>query len=115
LIVVGGLLGAVPLAAQTTGDLPDQLRVIGDVRFKGMKHLGKRQLKEARLKTRDPSRLPWHDGPRCAWTTRADTAAITASTGTRLPRRAHWDIQPTGIEAARVVFIVEGKAGENLE
>src|SRR5262249_36914933 len=89
----------------------DQLRVIADVRFKGRKHLGKGQIKEARLKTRDPSRLPWRERPTLRMDyLRADTAAITALYRHYgfLDARAHWDIQPTSDpEAARVVFVIE--------
>ena len=71
--------GAGPARAQPTGDLPEQLRVIADVRFRGTKHLGKRQLQEARLKTHDPSRLPWRERPTLRLDyLRADTASITA-------------------------------------
>jgi outer membrane protein insertion porin family len=100
-----------PVHAQPGGDLPEQLRVIADVRFRGTKHLGKRQLKEARLKTHDPSYLPWRERPTLRVDyLRADTAAITALYRHYgyLDARAHWVIESTpDPEAARVVFVVE--------
>jgi outer membrane protein assembly factor BamA len=110
--VLGLLAGAGPLFAQPGGDLPEQLRVIADVRFRGTKHLGRRQLvKEARLKTRDPSHLPWRDRPTLRLDyLRADTATITALYRHYgyLDARAHWVIESTSDpEAARVVFVVE--------
>ena len=109
--VLGLLAGVGPLHAQPGGDLPEQLRVIADVRFKGNKHLGKRQLKEAHLKTHDPSSLPWHERPTLRMDyLRADTAAITALYRHYgyLDASAHWVIESTpDPEAARVVFVVE--------
>ena len=109
--VLGLLAGVGPLHAQPGGDLPEQLRVIADVRFKGNKHLGKRQLKEAHLKTRDPSSLPWHERPTLRMDyLRADTAAITALYRHYgyLDASARWVIESTpDPEAARVVFVVE--------
>ena len=35
--------------------------MIADVRFRGTKHLSHGQLKQAHLKTRDPSWTPWHE------------------------------------------------------
>ena len=106
-----GLLAAVaPLRAQPTGDLPEQLRVIADVRFRGNKHLGKGKLKEAHLKTHDPSRLPWRERPTLRLDyLRADTAAITALYRHYgyLDASASWVIESTpDPEAARVVFVV---------
>jgi outer membrane protein assembly complex protein YaeT len=60
-----------PAAAQTA-DLPEELRTISDVRFRGLRHLGRRRtfglfgprdLKEPALHTRRPSVLPWRDKP----------------------------------------------------
>lgn len=50
------------MRAQTI-DLPEDLRSVRDVRFIGLKALGKKQLKGANLKTRKPSILPWRDKP----------------------------------------------------
>jgi outer membrane protein insertion porin family len=104
------LAGAGALRAQAAGDLPEQLRVIADVRFRGTKHLGKRQLKEARLKKHDPSRLPWRERPTLRLDyLRADTASITALYRHYgyLDATAQWVIESTpDPEAARVVFVV---------
>ena len=108
---LGLVAGAGRLNAQTTGDLPEQLRVIADVRFRGTKHLSHGQLKQAHLKTRDPSWTPWHEQPTLRLDyLRAETAAITALYRHYgfLDARAHWVIEPTpDPEAARVVFVVE--------
>lgn len=58
------LAGGVParIAAQT-GELPEELRNVAEVRWTGLDKLGGRQLKAANLKTRRPSRLPWRDRP----------------------------------------------------
>ena len=107
---LGLLAGVAPLAAQPTGDLPEQLRVIADVRFRGNKHLGKSKMKEAHLKTHDPSRLPWRERPTLRLDyLRADTAAITALYRHYgyLDATASWVIESTpDPEAARVVFMV---------
>ena len=110
--------GAGPARAQPTGDLPEQLRVIADVRFRGTKHLGKRQLQEARLKTHDPSRLPWRERPTLRLDyLRADTASITALYRHYgyLDATAHWLIESTSDpEAARVVFVVDEGARSKI-
>ena len=73
------LMVPVSASAQSGGELPEQLRVISGVRFRGTKHLGPRQLKAANLKTRKPSRLPWRERPSLRLDyLRADTAAIAA-------------------------------------
>ncbi|MFM8560142.1 MAG: POTRA domain-containing protein [bacterium] len=105
------LFGAAPVSAQVEGELPEQLRLVGGVRFKGMRHLGGKELKAANLKTRKPSRLPWRDKPSLRMDfLRADTAAIVALYRHYgyLDARARWRFEPTGDPAAvRVVFEVE--------
>ncbi|HVQ24578.1 MAG TPA: POTRA domain-containing protein, partial [Planctomycetota bacterium] len=110
--VLAVLADAGPLRAQPAGDLPEQLRVIADVRFRGTKHLGRRQIvKEARLKTHDPSHLPWRERPTLRLDyLRADTASLTALYRHYgyLDARANWVIESTSDpEAARVVFVID--------
>jgi outer membrane protein insertion porin family len=97
--------------AQSAGELPDQLRVIAGVRFQGMKHLGKRQLKAANLKTRRPSSLPWRERPSLRLDyLRSDTASIAALYRHYgyLDARAHWRLESThDPTAAKVVFVIE--------
>ena len=104
------LAGVAPLGAQPTGDLPEQLRVIADVRFRGNKHLGPGKLKEAHLKTHEPSRLPWRERPTLRLDyLRGDTAAITALYRHYgyLDASASWVIESTpDPEAAQVVFLI---------
>jgi len=108
---LGALAGAGPIRAQTPGDLPEQLRVIADVRFRGNKHLGMHQMQQGHLKTHDPSLLPWRERPTLRLDyLRADTAAIVALYRHYgyLDARAYWLLEPTSDpEAARVVFVVE--------
>ena len=80
-VLLAALLAALTLslpagvAAQSGGELPEQLRVIAGVRFRGFKHLGRHQLKSANLKTRHPSSLPWRERPSLRLDyLRADTA-----------------------------------------
>jgi outer membrane protein insertion porin family len=106
--------------AQPGGDLPEQLRTIAEVRFRGAKHLGSKLKKEARLKTHEPSRLPWRERPTLRLDyLRADTAAITALYRHYgyLDARAHWVIESTpDPEAARIVFVVdEGRPAKITE
>ena len=122
------LLAAVALAALAApgtpraqpSELPEQLRVIAGVRFRGMKHLGHRELKSVLLKTRSPSHLPWRERPTLRTDyLRADTAAITALYRHYgyLDARASWALESTrDPEAARVVFVVEeGKRSKIAE
>ena len=98
-------------AAQGGGELPDQLRVIADVRFVGLDHLGKRELKFANIKTRRPSRLPWRERPALRLDyLRADTSAIVALYRHYgyLDARAQWTLESTrDPSAARVVFVIQ--------
>jgi outer membrane protein insertion porin family len=57
------LAGAAGRADAQTGELPDELRSVAQVRFRGQHHLGKRQLKAAGLRTRNPSVFPWRERP----------------------------------------------------
>ncbi|MFN8588044.1 MAG: BamA/TamA family outer membrane protein [Candidatus Eisenbacteria bacterium] len=59
-VLSGGLAGR---ASAQSGELPEELRTVAEVRWSGMHELGGRQLKAANLKTRRPSRLPWRDRP----------------------------------------------------
>ena len=97
--------------AQGAGELPDQLRVIAGVKFRGNKHVGAGKMKAANLKTRRPSHLPWRDRPSLRLDfLRADTASITALYRHYgyLDARADWVLESTSDPAAaRVVFVVE--------
>lgn len=116
-VLLAALLAALTLslpagvAAQSGGELPEQLRVIAGVRFRGFKHLGRHQLKSANLKTRHPSSLPWRERPSLRLDyLRADTASIATLYRHYgyLDARAHWVLEPThDPTAARVVFVVE--------
>jgi outer membrane protein insertion porin family len=103
---------------QSGGELPEQLRVIADVRFQGMKHLGKRQLKAANLKTRRPSSLPWRERPSLRLDyLRADTASIAALYRHYgyLDARATWRLESTrDPAAAKVVFVIEEGARSHI-
>lgn len=105
------LLSPAEPLAQPGGELPEQLRVIAGVKFQGRRHLGRRELKAANLKTRKPSWLPWRDKPSLRLDyLRADTAAIAALYRHHgyLDARAHWVIESTrDPSAARVVFVIE--------
>lgn len=105
-VVPGGVRTA---AAQS--ELPDQLRVISGVSFRGLHHLGRRELKAANLKTRPPSPLPWRERPALRMDyLRADTSSIAALYRHYgfLDARATWVLESTrDPEAARVVFLVE--------
>ena len=57
------LSGAVTGVRAQNIDLPEDLRTVRDVRFIGMKALGKRALKAVNLRTRQPSILPWREKP----------------------------------------------------
>jgi len=59
-------------------ELPEELRTIESVQYKGMKKLKTRQLlKSAQLRTRRPSRIPWRERPTLRRDyLRADSAAI---------------------------------------
>ena len=100
-----------PACAQAAGELPDQLRVIADVKFRGLDHLGRRQLKVANLKTRRPSRLPWRERPSLRLDyLRADTAAIANLYRHYgyLDATARWVLESTNDPtAARVVFVID--------
>lgn len=97
--------------AQAPGDLPEQLRVLADVRFQGMRRLGRRELKAANLKTRKPSLWPWRERPAIRLDyLRADTAAIATLYRHYgyLDARTHWVLESTrDPAAARVVFVIE--------
>jgi outer membrane protein insertion porin family len=78
-----------PAAAQT-GELPEELRTIADVRFRGLRHLGRRPIAGAwvfgrrsltgiELRTHRPSGLPWRERPLLRRDyLLADSAAIVA-------------------------------------
>lgn len=112
LALVAALLLPFPAAApaQVQGELPEQLRTIAEVQVRGMKKLPRRTLKQANLKTRRPSLLPWRDKPSLRLDyLRADTAAIASLYRHHgyLDARVHWVIEPTrDPSAARVVFTV---------
>jgi outer membrane protein insertion porin family len=53
---------AVPVGAQTD-ELPEELRSIAGVSFRGQHRLGRRKLAAAGLRTRKPSVLPWRERP----------------------------------------------------
>ena len=97
--------------AQGGGELPEQLRVIASVKFKGMHKLGGRELKVANLKTRRPSPLPWRARPALRMDyLRADTASIRTLYRHYgfLDARVHWELRPSrDPEAANVVFVIE--------
>ncbi|MEQ1834122.1 MAG: BamA/TamA family outer membrane protein, partial [Candidatus Eisenbacteria bacterium] len=111
LVVALLLAGPHPARAQAAGELPDQLRVIADVRLRGLDRLGRRQLKVANLKTRRPSRLPWRERPSLRLEyLRADTAAIANLYRHYgyLDATARWVLESTGDPtAARVVFVID--------
>ncbi len=66
-----------PRAFAQGSDLPEELRTIADVRFRGLHKLGKREMAAAALRTRRPSRLPWRERPALRRDyLRADSAAI---------------------------------------
>lgn len=106
------LAGGVPsrLAAQT-GELPEELRSVAEVRWTGLDKLGARQLKAANLKTRRPSRLPWRDRP----TLRRDY--LVADSAAILGLYRHYGFLDAGVRvrvepmkdprSARVVFDVK--------
>ncbi len=113
LLAALALLSPAMLLAQSSGELPDELRVIAGVRFQGMRRLGGRELKSANLKTRRPSPLPWRNRPSLRLDyLRADTASIAALYRHHgyLDARVTWVLEPTrDPSAARVVFkVVEG-------
>ena len=61
------------------GELPEELRTIASVRFRGLHHLSRRQLSSAGLRTRTPSLLPWRERPTLRHDyLRADSAAIVS-------------------------------------
>lgn len=99
------------MLAQSDSELPEQLRTIAEVRYVGMHKLHKGDLKQANLKTRRPSHLPWRDKPSLRMDyLRADTAAIAALYRHHgyLDTRVRWGIESTrDPSAARVVFIIE--------
>ena len=112
LCFISGLVLAGPAVAQPNGsELPDQLRVISGITFRGMHHLGRRELKAANLKTRQPSRMPWRERPALRMDyLRADTASIAALYRHYgfLDARAAWVLESTrDPAAARVVFIID--------
>ena len=104
-------LGAPAAHAQGGDELPDQLRTIAGVKFQGLRHLGRRELKQAGLKTRAPSRLPWKERPALRLDyLRADTAAIAALYRHYgyLDAAASWRLESTrDPTSARVVFVVD--------
>jgi len=111
---------ALPGTARAQDELPEQLRVIADVKFKGMKHLGGGHWwlpfgginvpKTANLHTRRPSRFPWRAKPPLRLDyLRADTAAIATLYHHYgyLDASAMWTIESTrDPNAARVIFHV---------
>ena len=97
--------------AQGGGELPEELRVIASVKYRGMKKLGGRELKSANLKTRRPSRLPWRERPSLRLDyLRADTASIRTLYRHYgyLDAHVHWELKPSrDPTAAIVVFVIE--------
>jgi len=97
--------------AQGGGELPDELRVIASVKFKGMHKLGGRELKSANLKTRRPSHLPWRDRPSLRLDyLRTDAASIRTLYVHYgyLDARVNWELRPShDPSAANVVFVIE--------
>lgn len=99
-----------PALAQT-GELPEELRSVAEVRWTGLDKLGARQLKAANLKTRRPSRLPWRDRP----TLRRDY--LVADSASILGLYRHYGFLDAGVRvrvepmkdprSARVVFDVK--------
>ena len=45
------------------GEMPEELRLVSAVRFRGLHHLSRRQVAAAGLHTRKPSMLPWRERP----------------------------------------------------
>ncbi len=111
--LLAALVALVPAEprAQSPGELPEQLRVLADVRFQGLRRLGRRELRAANLKTRKPSLWPWRERPAIRLDyLRADTAAIATLYRHYgyLDARAHWVLESTRDPgAARVVFVIE--------
>ncbi len=106
----GLLLAPAVARAQSAGELPDPLRVISGVKFRGNKHVGAGKIKAAHLKTRRPSSLPWRERPslRLDYLS-ADTAAITALYRHYgyLDASASWVLESSSDPAAAlVVFVV---------
>lgn len=111
------LLAALLVASWTTAaraqseGLPDELQTIASVRLEGTKHVHKRALWSANLKTRRPSRLPWHEKPPLRLDfLRADTAAIASLYRHYgyLDARAHWRLSASkDSNAVHVVFVIE--------
>ncbi len=54
---------AAPPARSQGEDLPEELRTISDVRITGAKHLGRRKVRAAGLRTHSPSLFPWRERP----------------------------------------------------
>ncbi len=111
LLAVLALLSPGRAHAQGGGELPDELRVIATVKFRGMHKLGGRELKSANLKTRRPSRLPWRDRPSLRMDyLRADTASIRSLYRHYgfLDARVRWELRSSrDPSAAVVVFVID--------
>jgi len=111
LLAALALLSPRGVLAQGGGELPDELRLIAAVKFKGMHKLGGREIKAANLKTRRPSRLPWRDKPSLRMDyLRADTAAIRTLYRHYgyLDTRVRWELRSShDPSAAVVVFVID--------
>lgn len=97
-------------AARAQSELPEELRVISDVRLEGVRHVSRRALRGVNLKTRRPSVFPWRAKPALRLDyLRADTASIAGLYRHYgyLDAFAQWRIESTrDPHAARVVFVV---------
>lgn len=105
------LLSPSQTLAQPGSELPEQLRTISEVRYSGMHKLHRGDLKQANLKTRNPSRLPWRDRPSLRLDyLRADTASIAALYRHHgyLDATVYWVLESTrDPSAARVRFVIQ--------
>lgn len=114
------LAGATPGRAQAqSGELPEELRTVAEVRWTGLRALGGGQLKAANLKTRRPSKLPWRDRP----TLRRDY--LVADSAAILGLYRHYGYLDAAVRvrvepardprAARIVFEVHEGARARIE
>ncbi len=70
---------ALAQAPSGADELPEELRTIASVRFRGLHHLHRHDLAAAGLRTRGPSRLPWRERPLVRRDyLRADSTAIVS-------------------------------------
>jgi outer membrane protein insertion porin family len=77
-VALVAVAAASPAGAQTV-ELPEELRSIAGVRFRGLHHLGRHQLAAAGMRTRAPSFLPWRERPPLRRDyLRSDSAAIVS-------------------------------------